>query len=184
MTTPAPHRALTPPEQLDEFVRAVKPALDPIATYDHGPMGGHAWRWSTPAGVWALHVGGAIDAGPIITGPAGQWHTSEYTMRHADLVLLMLQLAGALEGRPQQPTAKWAANLALPADRVISRQEAAERMGINLAALDAQHPRHLDDRPASIVDAIPAGGDHIRQPGRLLAMSPEPDDDETVGPAR
>lgn len=103
MTTPAPRRAFTPAEQLDAFVQAVKPALDPVATYHHGPMGGHEWRWSTPAGAWALHVGGAIDAGPLVIGPGGNhWHTTEYALQHADLVLLMLQLAGALEG-PDRP---------------------------------------------------------------------------------
>lgn len=103
---PIPHRD---PIAVDEFAHAVASRLTTAgATYQHGPMGGHEWRWSTAAGVWALTVGGAIDAGPLVIGPAGnRWHLAEYTLQHADLVVLMLQLAGALpslaDQRPGSP---------------------------------------------------------------------------------
>lgn len=104
MTTPVPRRALTPAEALDQFVHAIGRVLEPLGCYQHGPAGGHEWRWSTPDGMWAVHVGGIIDAGPLIVGPGdNRWHTTEYTLQHADLVILMLRLAGALPPAASAP---------------------------------------------------------------------------------
>lgn len=90
---------------VDRFAGAVQPVLTAAGVrYDRGPMGGHEWRWSNPAGAWALTLGGAIDAGPLVMGPGGnRWHLAEYTLHHADLVVLMLRLAGALPAPPERP---------------------------------------------------------------------------------
>lgn len=100
---------LSPDDPVGAFVLAVHPVLAPLGNYQHGPMGGHEYRWSNELGVWAVHVGGAVDVGPLIIGPGGNhWLTTAYTLRCADLVLLMLELAGAIpmaEKRPALPVA-------------------------------------------------------------------------------
>ncbi len=96
MTTPNPEWNTA----VDAFADKLAPALTPLGNYDHGPAKGHGWHWSTGAGIWSVHVGGVIDAGPVITGPGMHWLLTEYTLRNADLVLLMLQLAGAITAPP------------------------------------------------------------------------------------
>lgn len=105
-------------QKIDAFAAAVAPSLDNAgAVHQHGPMGGHEWRWSNELGVWALNAGGMIDAGPRVTGPGidNRWHLLEHTLRHADLVLLMLQLAGGIPG-PDRPVAQIAGSDLWPAE--------------------------------------------------------------------
>lgn len=142
------------PVAVDVFAHAVAPNLNAAgAQYQHGPMGGHEWRWHTDTGVWVLNVGGAIDAGPLVMGPYGnRWHMAEYTLRHAHLVILMLQLAGALVGPedrqlPPAPAAGRAIAPRPPVVPVISAVPVAPR----------QHPAPTA-APAPVVPLV-AGSD-------------------------
>lgn len=81
----------------DAFAKAISQALAGVAEAQHGPMGGWSWHWSTsPQHAWVITAGGIIDAGPAVSGPGVDIRLPAYTLRHADLILLVLQLAGAL----------------------------------------------------------------------------------------
>lgn len=63
---------------------------------------GYVWRWSTPAGMWRVTVGGAADAKPLLHGPGGFWRVDAEPGEYAvGLVLLMLRSAGAVPPAPQ-----------------------------------------------------------------------------------
>ena len=98
------HRAPEPShlqQKIDAFALRMAAVLEGTATHQHGVTSGHEWSWSTPAGAWAVQVGGMLDPAPIVTGPDGnRWHTSAVALSQVDLVLLMLELAGAIPGRP------------------------------------------------------------------------------------
>jgi hypothetical protein len=160
-------------QKINAFAAAVRPSLADVgAVYQHGPAGGHEWRWSNGLGVWALHAGGILDAGPRLTGPGidNRWRLLENTLQHADLVLLMLQLAGGIPG-PDRPVAQIAGSDLWPADDgvpVTGSGLGAER-GRTYAFLNGQtlapgrtrregltlYDRHFD--PVSVLD-IEAGG--------------------------
>lgn len=132
-------------QKIDAFAAAVAPSLTAVgAVYQHGPMGGHEWRWSNELGVWALHVGGMIDAGPRLTGPGidNRWRLLENTLGHADLVLIMLQLAGGIPG-PDRPVAQIAGSDLWSADDGVPVVDAGPRFGRDrrdgLALLDRRY---------------------------------------------
>ena len=91
--------------RIDAFADRMRTALPADADYHHGVTGGHEWAWPAPGGVWAVQVGSILKPGPVLTGPDGcTWRTSSYTLRQADLFVLMLELAGAIPAQ-QRPSA-------------------------------------------------------------------------------
>ena len=95
------HRAPEPSNLqllIDAFADRMGAVL-PDAAYHRGVAGGHEWAWATPSGRWSVQLGGLIHPGPVLAGPDGCiWRTSAYSLRHADLFIAMLQLAGAIPG--------------------------------------------------------------------------------------
>jgi hypothetical protein len=124
-------------ELAHEFARHIHPALEQVgANYTSGPINGHEWRWSTPAGAWGVTVGGALDSGPLLIGPAeNRWLMVEPALHHADLFILMLQLAGALPGRG--PAAGLSARTTRPPWQ--SDSAAAAPAGAEIAGSDLPH---------------------------------------------
>lgn len=84
-------------QQINTFAARMDAVLEGVATHHHGVTGGHEWTWSTPAGPWAVVVGGAINPAPVLIGPGDNlWRTDMLALDDVDRFTLMLQLAGAL----------------------------------------------------------------------------------------
>lgn len=89
--------------ELAAFVGAITRALGAHVNYDFEPASGHQWTW-VHQGLWTLSVGGLLTVEPHLQGPPGRWRMSATSIGQADLVVLMLQLAGGLPGNTGRRT--------------------------------------------------------------------------------
>lgn len=83
------------PAQIAAFAVAIRAAFGDAVDETHDPTTGYRWTWAN-RGVWTLQVGGILTTEPVLHGPAGTWRLETPAIGEADLVLLMLRLAGGL----------------------------------------------------------------------------------------
>ncbi len=80
------------------FARILAEAL-PEHTHVSMPllgMGQATWTWSTPAGVWSVHLDGFLASGYTLTGPGGKWTVA------VARVLPVLRALGAIPAVPEE----------------------------------------------------------------------------------
>ncbi len=63
---------------------------------DHAPLSGRHLAWTTPAGTWSITANAALNPRVMIVGPAGAWRLDDAAPERAELVLMLLELAGAI----------------------------------------------------------------------------------------
>ena len=90
------------PEEIGAFAQAIREVLGRHVNENHDPTSGYQWTW-TQRGVWTLAVGGILTTEPVVRGPGGRWRLASTAIGQADLVVLMLHLAGALPDGVEAP---------------------------------------------------------------------------------